>query len=158
MLPPNVTPHNFILFKLHCDVTFPSLHLLLFLSDLKSTILRLLQFPSDLKSTILPRIDLLQKLHLLLLKNIQDSLRHQTYFFANSIVLDFVSLGLDRHGYFLGRRGIEPKTGLNPFLKTALNVFCMHKTDIFFLEFCFLYLIQYIGGYNRNKTRPGFQF
>ena len=30
-----------------------------------------------------------------------------------------------------GRRGIEPKTGLNPFLKTALNVFCMHKTDFF---------------------------
>ena len=41
-----------------------------------------------------------------------------------------------------GRRGIEPKTGLNPFLKTALNFFCMHKTDfLFFLEFFFLYLI-----------------
>ena len=33
-----------------------------------------------------------------------------------------------------GMRGIETKTGLNPFLKTALNVFCMHKTD-FFLNF-----------------------
>ena len=30
-----------------------------------------------------------------------------------------------------GRRGIIPKMGLNPFLKTALNVFCMHKTDFF---------------------------
>ena len=30
-----------------------------------------------------------------------------------------------------GRRGIEPKTGLNPFLKYLLNVFCMHKTDFF---------------------------
>ena len=39
-----------------------------------------------------------------------------------------------------GRRGIQPKTGLNPFLKSALNVFCMHKTE-FFLEFFFLYLI-----------------
>ena len=28
-----------------------------------------------------------------------------------------------------GRRGIEPKTGLNPFLKTVLNLFCIHKTD-----------------------------
>ena len=26
-----------------------------------------------------------------------------------------------------GRRGIEPKTGLNPFLKTALNFFCMQN-------------------------------
>ena len=57
-----------------------------------------------------------------------------------------------------GRRGIEPKTGLNPFLKTALNVFCMHKTD-FFSRIIFLYLIQYIGGYNRKKTRrPRIQF
>jgi hypothetical protein len=40
-----------------------------------------------------------------------------------------------------GRRGIEPKTGLNPFLKTALNFFCMHKTDFFFLNSCFLCLI-----------------
>ena len=30
-----------------------------------------------------------------------------------------------------GRRGIEPKTELNPVLKTVLNVFCMHKTDFF---------------------------
>ena len=27
-----------------------------------------------------------------------------------------------------GRRGIESNTGLNPFLKIALNVFCLHKT------------------------------
>ena len=26
-----------------------------------------------------------------------------------------------------GRRGIEPKTGLNPFLKTALNILCIHR-------------------------------
>ena len=31
----------------------------------------------------------------------------------------------------VGRRGIEPKTELKPFLKIALNVFCMHKTDFF---------------------------
>ena len=37
----------------------------------------------------------------------------------------------------IGRRGIEPKTGLNPFLKTALNVFCMRKTDLFYLNFLF---------------------
>ena len=30
-----------------------------------------------------------------------------------------------------GRRGIEPKTGLNTSLKTTLNDFCMHKTDFF---------------------------
>ena len=35
-----------------------------------------------------------------------------------------------------GRRGIEPKTGLNPFVKTALNVFSTQKT--FLLEFFFL--------------------
>ena len=28
-----------------------------------------------------------------------------------------------------GRRGIEPNTGLNPFLKIVLNVFCMHETN-----------------------------
>ena len=39
-----------------------------------------------------------------------------------------------------GRRWIEPKTGLNPFLKTALNVFGMQKL-IFFLNYFFLYLI-----------------
>ena len=27
------------------------------------------------------------------------------------------------HYKYNGRRGFEPKTGLNPFLKTALNVF-----------------------------------
>ena len=30
-----------------------------------------------------------------------------------------------------GRRGIEPKTGFNPFLKTALNVFCIYIIDFF---------------------------
>ena len=34
-----------------------------------------------------------------------------------------------------GRRGIEPKTELNPFLKTVFNFFCMHKTDFFVLIF-----------------------
>ena len=29
----------------------------------------------------------------------------------------------------ISRRGIEPNTGLNPFSKIALNVFCMHNTD-----------------------------
>ena len=36
MLPP--PPHNFILFQLDFDVKFPLLRLLLFVSDLKSTI------------------------------------------------------------------------------------------------------------------------
>ena len=27
------------------------------------------------------------------------------------------------------RRGIETNTGLNPVLKIALNVFCMHRTE-----------------------------
>ena len=31
-----------------------------------------------------------------------------------------------------GRRGIEPKTGLNLFLKSTSNVFCIHKTDFIF--------------------------
>ena len=58
-----------------------------------------------------------------------------------------------RHGKFLnfGRRGIETNTGLNPFLKIVLNVFCMHKTDIFSY---IIYLIQYIVGYNMNKYHP----
>ena len=43
-----------------------------------------------------------------------------------------------------GRRGIEPKTELKPFLKTAVNVFCMHKTDFFSWIRFFLYLIYYI--------------
>ena len=30
---------------------------------------------------------------------------------------------------------------LNPFLKTTLNVLCMHKTDLVFLNSFFLYLI-----------------
>ena len=39
MLPPTrPPPHNFILFELDFDVKFPLLRLLLFLSDLKSTI------------------------------------------------------------------------------------------------------------------------
>ena len=36
-----------------------------------------------------------------------------------------------------GGLGNEPKTGFNPCLKTALNVFCMHKTVFFCLEFFF---------------------
>ena len=31
----------------------------------------------------------------------------------------------------LGSRWIEPNTGLNPFLRIALNDFCMHKTNLF---------------------------
>ena len=34
----DIAPHNFILFELDFDVKFPLLRLLLFLSDLKSTI------------------------------------------------------------------------------------------------------------------------
>ena len=37
-------------------------------------------------------------------------------------------------GKLNGRRGIEPNTGLNPFLKIAFNVFCMHKNN-FYLTF-----------------------
>ena len=43
----HVPPHNFILFELDFDIKFPLLRLLLFLSDLKSTILR--QKPSSHK-------------------------------------------------------------------------------------------------------------
>ena len=45
----NVTPHNIILFELDFDVKFPLLRLLLFLSDLKSTIsplLPIIAFPT----------------------------------------------------------------------------------------------------------------
>ena len=38
MLPPPPPPPKFFLFELDFDVKFPLLHLLLFLSDLKSTI------------------------------------------------------------------------------------------------------------------------
>ena len=43
MLPP--PPHNIILLELDFDVKFPLLGLLLFLSDLKSTIVCILRFP-----------------------------------------------------------------------------------------------------------------
>ena len=36
---------------------------------------------------------------------------------------------------YIGRREIEPKTGLNPFFKTALNVFFVCIKLIFFLDF-----------------------
>ena len=49
------------------------------------------------------------------------------FFLGQSVFFIYCSINMGRHE-------IEPKTGLNPFLKTALNVFCMHKTD-FFLEF-----------------------
>ena len=39
MLPPHSPLYNFILFEIDFDVKFPLLRLLLFLSDLKSTIL-----------------------------------------------------------------------------------------------------------------------
>ena len=47
------------------------------------------------------------------------------------------SLVMDSGRHLIGRRGIEPKAGLNPFLITALNVFCMHKNDFFSLNFFF---------------------
>ena len=54
----------------------------------------------------------------------------------------------------MGRRGIEPKTGFNPFLKIALNVFCMHEPYVFPYILSFFIYFYYIGGYNRNKTHP----
>ena len=41
---------------------------------------------------------------------------------------------------FRGRVGIEPTSGLNPFLEIALNVFSMHKSDFFVLHSFFHYL------------------
>ena len=40
----------------------------------------------------------------------------------------------------IGRREIEPNTGLNPFFKTALNVFGIHKT---FFSYILFFLIQF---------------
>ena len=57
--------------------------------------------------------------------------------------------------YFHGRLGIEPKTGLNPFFKTALNVFCMHKTDFFFLEVFFFILSNTLEVIIVIKPDPG---
>ena len=39
--------------------------------------------------------------------------------------------------HHFGRRGIEPKTGLNPFLKTVLNVFYIYIKLIFFSRILF---------------------
>ena len=50
--------------------------------------------------------------------------------------------------------GIEPNKGLNPFLKTALNIFCMHKSFFLLTFFLSLSNLIHIGGYNRDKTRP----
>ena len=48
----------------------------------------------------------------------------------------------------VGRRGIEPKTGLNQFLITALNVFCMNKID----SFSWIHILEVIIGI---KPAPG---
>jgi hypothetical protein len=54
MLP---TPqHRFVLFELDFDVKFPLLRLLIFLSDLKSTILSLLEIVKDVTKEIIRRI------------------------------------------------------------------------------------------------------
>ena len=39
-----IQPHNFILFKLDFDVKLPLFRLLLFLSDLKSTIISIIEY------------------------------------------------------------------------------------------------------------------
>ena len=54
-----------------------------------------------------------------------------------------------------GRLGIEPKTGLNHFLKTALNIFCTHKTDFFFLNSFFFYLSNTMEVIIGIKPAPG---
>ena len=54
MLPP--PQHNIILFELNFDVKFPLLRLLIFLSDLKSTILSLLEIVKDVTKEIIRRI------------------------------------------------------------------------------------------------------
>ena len=45
--------------------------------------------------------------------------------------------------FLLKKLGIEPKMRLNPFLKTALDVFCMHKTVFFSLILFSLYNLIY---------------
>ena len=55
----------------------------------------------------------------------------------------------------MGRRGIDPNSGLNPCLEIALNVFCMHKTYSFAYILPFFIYFCYIIGYNRNKSAPG---
>ena len=63
MLPP--TPHIFILFELDFDVKFPLLRLLIFLSDLKSTILyNIISTHIESKAKLLICIQEFMNLHL----------------------------------------------------------------------------------------------
>ena len=44
---------------------------------------------------------------------------------------------------------------LHPSFKKCIKSFCMHKNLTFFLHFSFLYLINSLGGYNKNEIHPG---
>ena len=52
-------------------------------------------------------------------------------------------------GILLGRRGIEPNTGLIQFLEIALNVSCMHKT------YFFPYILYFVIYFNTLKVITG---
>jgi hypothetical protein len=46
---------------------------------------------------------------------------------------------------------MEPNTGLNPFLKIALNVFCMNKTDFFPCTLSFYILFETLPSATNNQ-------
>ena len=44
---------------------------------------------------------------------------------------------------------------IQPYFYKYNKPFCMRKTYFFFLTIYFLYLIYYLGGYNRKEPTPG---
>ena len=57
--------------------------------------------------------------------------------------------------YKYRRRGIEPNTGLNPFLKIALYVICMHKTDLIHVWQVIIGIIPDPGDHESNFKKMG---